>query len=60
MGTITKDSIIGYGVGEEIVCPECITDKEFKAIKEDDVITEATRYEEIIYFCDRCKERIEE
>ena len=50
---IEKKDIIGYWVGEEIICPECINDDELRDINQDDIITEDDVDDGVMLFCDR-------
>lgn len=56
MSVIDNEDVGGYYVGQEVVCPECITDPEETEITEENIIREADiDTEEKGYFCDRCK-----
>lgn len=57
MTYIKNEDIIGYRVGEDTVCPDCIKKEELDEIGLDDIIANNDR-EEGIYFCDRCKKQI--
>ena len=59
MSIIDNEDIRSYRIGEEIVCPKCITDKEEEEITEENIIREADiDTEEKTFFCDRCKKRL--
>lgn len=58
MAVIKDDDIIGYFIGEKIVCRSCIGAGEKKGITADDVITEHDISAEDRYFCDRCQKEI--
>lgn len=55
MSSLKINDIVGYGIGEDIVCPGCLTELKDLAITEDDVILQAGLDDEYVYFCDRCK-----
>ena len=57
MGFYKNEDIVGYRVGEEMVCDECITEDEMDALEEGDLILESNK-EDGYYFCDRCKKQI--
>lgn len=59
MSIIDNEDIKGYHIGEEIVCLECVTDKEDTEATEENIISEADiDTEEKTFFCDRCKKRL--
>ena len=56
---VKNEDVIGWHVGEESVCPECVTDEETDNASANDVITrddlDKAQGEEMLW-CDRCKE----
>jgi hypothetical protein len=60
MSEIKHEDIVGYYVGEKLVCKDCMTDEELKAVKEDEVLTvqDAEKNDDRVYFCDRGGKRI--
>lgn len=59
MGVLDNDDMRGAYVGQEVVCLDCLTDKQDTELKQDEVITEADLgNEDKTYFCDRCKKRL--
>ncbi|MFH1854392.1 MAG: hypothetical protein ABH815_03665 [Candidatus Omnitrophota bacterium] len=59
MGIVRNKDIVGYRLGDEIVCSDCTIDRERNSTKEKDVILqEEIETEDAIYFCDRCQNRI--
>ena len=58
MAIIKDEDIIGYIIGEEHVCSECVTPEEMREATLDTIITENNRGTDDRYFCDRCKEEM--
>lgn len=59
MSMIDNEDVRGYRIGQEIVCPECITEEESDKIKEKDVITtKEIEDSDKEWFCDRCGIRL--
>ena len=64
MGIIDLAELAGarfsFGIGENIVCTDCLSDKELGKLTDDESITngELENAETKAYFCDRCKERM--
>jgi len=54
---IKKEDVKYYRLEEEVVCPECITDKELEGITADEVFSDDP-FDDSMIFCDRCKKRI--
>lgn len=67
MGVIKNADIVGYRIGEEIICCDCVDGGESKAIgdseitniTQDNVITQEELEKEETYFCDRCKKQLQ-
>ncbi|MGA2977312.1 MAG: hypothetical protein ABSF77_18550 [Spirochaetia bacterium] len=65
MGIIRTEDILAYRVGNynsnsEIVCLECVSDDESnEATEETFILRDEIERSEELYFCDRCKKRIE-
>ena len=55
---IEKSEIIGYKVGNELVCAECLSPEESAAVTADDVFVKDEADPKTSYFCDRCKKRL--
>jgi len=58
MGRYNTEDILGLHTDREVVCFECLGDKEWDSMEEDEIITEHDTAGDSIYFCDRCKKRI--
>jgi len=59
MSVIKDEEILGYFIGEECVCRECVTDdEETKEVTQSNLITDTDIGNENRYFCDRCKKEI--
>jgi len=59
MARIKSEDILGYYVGEELICSKCITDEELSEVKQDDILTEQdANNSDDMFFCDRCKKKI--
>ena len=60
MGIIDREEIAGYGIGEEIVCLECVSDEEKSEATLDQIIThhDIDQDGDRIYFCDRCNKQM--
>ena len=58
MGVFKDDEILGYFVGEECVCRDCITAEEEKEVTQSDLITDKDIGNEKRYFCNRCGKEI--
>ena len=59
MGVIKVEEIVGFFIGEECVCCNCIqTPEESEMIQEKVIVQSALETEDNYYFCDRCKKRI--
>ena len=58
MSIIKDDEILGYFIGEECVCRDCVTDEEEKEVTQSDLITEKDIGNEKRYFCDRSGKEI--
>ena len=63
MGIVKMDEVkeirVSERAGEEAICNSCIKDEEWEGIKEEEIISEReTEADDLIYFCDRCKERL--
>ena len=59
MSIVTKDEIAAYQLNHELVCTDCI--KKEEEITSEDTIVRQTQIDDSddLYFCDRCKKRIE-
>ena len=55
---ISKSEIIGYKVGKELVCTECLSPEESAAVTADDVFGKDEADPATSYFCDLCKNRL--
>ena len=59
MSMIKNEDILGYSIGEEVCCEECINKEEERDLTQEDIITQDyAEKEESLIFCDRCKKRI--
>jgi hypothetical protein len=58
MTRIKKDEILGYQFDTETICRECATLEELKDLTRAELLT-AKSIGEDLFFCDRCKKRIE-
>lgn len=59
MGVIRTEDIVGFFVGEECVCCDCIQPNEEAEVTQEEVITQRdVEDEDSYYFCDRHKGRI--
>ena len=52
------DEVDGYIVGQDHVCPECITEDELSKIEANDILVEQD-LEEAHTFCDRCSKLLD-
>ncbi len=57
MPIFKTESIVGYSIGNEVICCDCVTNEEMKDMSLDDIICEE-QLEEAVFFCDRCKEKV--
>jgi hypothetical protein len=57
MGTVNLEDVAGLRLENEIVCRRCCTGEEERTFTEDQVITEEETQGDLLYFCDRCRER---
>ena len=58
MSSIKLSEIVGYDIGQEVVCEDCLTNAESLEITEDDVVLEEGKDDDYLYFCDRCKKKL--
>lgn len=59
MGTVKIEDIVGYRIGGELVCDECVQKGETDDLEENDYITgDELEKEDEIFFCDRCKKKL--
>ena len=65
MTVVKAGDVLAYRIGEELVCGDCLNDKEKEALGKrdftlDQILTreEVENNDEDYYFCDRCKKRI--
>ena len=50
----------GIGLGNvEYVCPDCVREEELRDLRRDEMLTGKDVDQNSIFFCDRCKERME-
>ena len=43
----------------EYVCPDCVTEEELRDLENDEMLTEKDVDQNSLFFCDRCKKRME-
>lgn len=59
MSKYTLATIVAYGIEEELVCPDCLTDDDRENLTEDQVCECGDEPDnDNLYFCDRCKKQI--
>jgi hypothetical protein len=59
MAVIKAEDVMGYIIGEQCVCWDCIDKSEKEEISQNDIITrDAVENGDELYFCDRCKKQI--
>ena len=59
MAIIDVEEVLGYFLGSELVCCDCIRDDEGNKAKSDEILTnERVNQGDKYFFCDRCKEEI--
>ena len=59
MGAIKSEEIVGFFIGEECVCCDCIQpNEEFEVTQEKVIVQSQIEAENSYYFCDRCQKRI--
>ena len=56
MGYIKGEEVRGYRFEDEMVCCDCATKQELKALKAEEVITNSQINNDDYYSCDRCEE----
>ena len=57
--TISSEDIRAYHIDREIVCSECVSDKEDEDAEQDDIILDSDiENSNDRFYCDRCKKRI--
>lgn len=64
MPVFNDEEIVCYrlshvSIGKEIVCKKCITNEELQNLEADDIVTQDEIADDELYFCDRCKQRID-
>jgi hypothetical protein len=57
MAKYEKDEIVGFHVGQEVVCDDCAEEDDREEADQKSLIT-AKDLEHADYFCDRCDKRI--
>lgn len=56
MGIVRPEDMAAYWVGRQLVCAECLRDDDdFESVVTQDEVENS----EDLYYCDRCKKRIE-
>ena len=56
---IKVEDIVGYFVGQECVCCDCIRKDEETQVAQNEIITcDDTESGDNLYFCDRCEKQI--
>ena len=59
MSVIKDEEIVGYFIGEECVCRNCVTDDETeKEVTQSNLITDKNIGNGARFFCDRCGKEI--
>jgi hypothetical protein len=58
MACFEREEVMGFWIGGQLVCPECILPTEVDDLKIRNLLTSDEINEEDYYFCDRCEERI--
>ena len=59
MGIVKSDEFRGAHFDEWLVCHDCMTDEDWAALQEDQVVTDSEiEKTDDMYFCDRCKKRL--
>ncbi len=56
MGIYETGEVAGFQLGDEIVCPDCISKEESADLTEDEILP--TIDENDYFFCNRCKKRL--
>jgi len=60
MGVIKVEDIVGYFVGEQYVCCDCMDKKEEAEATQDEILVRSeVENGDKLYFCDRCEEQIQ-
>jgi len=59
---VKVEEILGYYIGEELVCTECIDEETEQEVTAEQIVfdhpTSGVRREEEMGFCDQCKKRL--
>ncbi len=59
MGVHKNEDVIGYQIGEEVVCCDCASKEEADNVEESGLMLEfEVANNDDLIFCDRCKKRI--
>lgn len=54
-----SDEILGYKIGEQVLCTHCVMVKEIRGkLKESQIIRKGKVRENVHYYCDRCSIQI--
>ena len=55
MVKIKDESVLGFIVGEIIVCRKCVTEDEKSEVYPDEIISDLDYFGDYRFCCDRCK-----
>lgn len=58
MGVIKFEEVVGFFVGRECVCCDCLHPDEGGDVTQEEVITQSQVEAEDYYFCDRCQKQL--
>ncbi len=59
MGVHKNEDVIGYRIGEEVVCRDCVSKEEADNVEEEDLILESEEANnDDLIFCNRCNKKI--